>query len=385
MPNSAWTETGSSINLTPTTTPIDTGASTSNPNCLTNADKVTLINQYSAELATKTQLDTTAASLSVSTTAYDSAVAAISTTLVNAGAPSTWATTWPDGTIFGPVLGIRTSLSNCWSTVATLRTALQGSISAAQAAASQIAATQASQLHQVSWASTALPSLPSSTYPAGYLALTTDKLTYQVSSNGNSWTQVQYAASGIYGQISVGQLVAGAAIADIARVGSLTAGYIYFADGFCLNTLEPSESGANVTSGHVLTAVAKLTNSVTIPTCHSSQVLTAITGLGWTVTAASTSDVFNINAVLCTSCPANTGTTWTQGLFLVVDGNTSSPVCTYPWWGLYPAGYQIIWPFVFSLTGLSAGTHTIQFYACLYNGATVYGTGETYALCQRIY
>ena len=59
----------------------------SSVNYLTNTDKITLIQQYNAELATKTSLDASALALSVPTTAYDSAVAAISTTLVSDGAP----------------------------------------------------------------------------------------------------------------------------------------------------------------------------------------------------------------------------------------------------------------------------------------------------------
>ncbi len=265
MPNSSWTETGASISLVPVTTPIDPGSGPENVNYLTNADKIALMAQYSAELAMKTQLDTTASGLGVPTTNYDNAVAGINTTLTTAGAPSNWATVWPDGTTSGPWTGIQTSLASDWSGIATARTSLQSAISATQAsqqaaaaqaaaiaaaatdattkmnsaistaesaaesyaatqaANAQAAATLASQPHQVSWASTALPALPSSNYPAGYFALTTDKLIYQVSSDGNSWQSVQYAASGIFGQVTAGQIAAGAVTAGTLAAGSVTA------------------------------------------------------------------------------------------------------------------------------------------------------------------
>ena len=143
MPNSAWTESGASISLVPSTTPVSAGSDPENTNYLSNQDKINLMAQYAAELATKTTLDTTAASLSVSSTAYDNAVAAINTTLVNAGAPANWATTWPDGTTSGPWPGIQTALSGDWAQVAQQRAILQGYISAAQAAAAQAAAVAA--------------------------------------------------------------------------------------------------------------------------------------------------------------------------------------------------------------------------------------------------
>ncbi len=135
---SAWTETGNSINLVPVTTTV--GSSVENVNYLNYGDQITLMAEYTAELSIKTSLDTLAANLSISSSSYDSAVAAISSGLIADGAPSDWATTWPVTTTFGPVTGIQTSLANWWSEVATQRTALQASISAAQAAAAQAAA-----------------------------------------------------------------------------------------------------------------------------------------------------------------------------------------------------------------------------------------------------
>lgn len=53
MPDSAWTETGSSISLVPVTSTIDAGSGATNVNYLTNADKIALMSQYAAELAMK--------------------------------------------------------------------------------------------------------------------------------------------------------------------------------------------------------------------------------------------------------------------------------------------------------------------------------------------
>jgi len=140
MPNSTWTETGSSISLVPVTTTIDQGSSPENVNYLTNADKIQLMAQYTAELAIKTTLDTLASTWNVSSSFYDTAVGNISSGLIAAGAPTNWATIWPDGTTSGPWPGIQTDLANLWAQVATLRSALQSSISAAQAVTAQTTA-----------------------------------------------------------------------------------------------------------------------------------------------------------------------------------------------------------------------------------------------------
>jgi hypothetical protein len=183
MPNSAWTISGNTVTVSVTASSIDN--SSASVDYLSNADKISLLAQYASELSTKSSLDTTAASLSCSTTAYDAAVAAINTTLVNAGAPANWATIWPDNTSFGPVVGIETLLAQDWATVATTRTALQSAISAANAAVAETAAVSSaatdalnktnaavlcSQPHQVTWAYASKPTLPSSSYPAGYYA-----------------------------------------------------------------------------------------------------------------------------------------------------------------------------------------------------------------------
>lgn len=98
-------------------------------NTLSDLEKAFLIQKWNDEAQTKTQLDSQASTYSVSATDYDNAVAALSSGLIAAGAPSNWASTWPDGTTF-TASGIVASLAGWWSTIASTRTALQGAINA---------------------------------------------------------------------------------------------------------------------------------------------------------------------------------------------------------------------------------------------------------------
>jgi hypothetical protein len=233
MPNSPWTETGSSISLVPTTTTI--GSDPENVNYLSNQDKINLMAQYTAELAMKTSLDTLTSTWSVSSTFYDNAVAAISTALINAGAPANWATTWPDGTTSGPWPGIQTSLANLWAQVATQRTALQSVISNAQAAAAQttaIAAAATDATNKMNAAITAvglapvvvssLPTLPNATYPSGRLVWNTaDGQLYR--STGSAWTPLTVSAPDISGTLTAAQI---ASVAASQVTGQLTSAQV---------------------------------------------------------------------------------------------------------------------------------------------------------------
>jgi hypothetical protein len=136
MPSSNWTATANPISLAPITSSLD-GSSPENVNYLNNGDKIALMAQYAAALATKTSLDEQATTLSISSAAFDTAVANISTSLIAAGAPSNWATAWPDGTTSGPWLNIQGNLGNLWAQVAAQQTALQTAISSANAATAQ--------------------------------------------------------------------------------------------------------------------------------------------------------------------------------------------------------------------------------------------------------
>ena len=113
-------------------------------NYLTNADKVALLTQWKAELQTQTNLDGSAASTvpTTSHTAYDAAVTTLSTNLIAAGAPSGWATSWPDGATSGPWTGVKTNLQTWWASVAAARSALQAAISLVGSNAGTVVAQQ---------------------------------------------------------------------------------------------------------------------------------------------------------------------------------------------------------------------------------------------------
>ena len=91
---------------------------------LTNSDKIQLMNDWNNEAQLKPQLDAQASALGVSSTAYDNAVAALSTSIIAAGAPSNWATIWPDGTSWNST-SIMTNLKTWWGSIATNRATLQ--------------------------------------------------------------------------------------------------------------------------------------------------------------------------------------------------------------------------------------------------------------------
>jgi hypothetical protein len=273
MPDSSWTETGSSVSLSPTTTTIDPGSSPNNVNYLTNANKITLMGQYSAELAMKTSLDTLASTWSVSSTFYDNAVAGISTALINAGAPSNWATIWPDGTTSGPWPGIQTSLSNLWAQVATQRTALQSVISNAQAAAAYtnavaVAATDATNKMSTAIAAAAgapvvvngLPALPNATYPSTKLVYdTVTKALYM--STGSAWQSSTVAAGNIQGTITDAQL---AGLAASKVTGTLS-------DSQLAAVSAAKVTGTLADSQIAALAASKLTGSMTGATVPTSQ------------------------------------------------------------------------------------------------------------------
>jgi hypothetical protein len=514
---------------------IDPGSGPNNINYLTNANKIALMTQYSAELAMKTQLDTLASAWVVSATAYNNSVAAINTTITGfSGAPANWATIWPDGTTSGPWMGVQTMLSSNWAAIATQRTALQAAISAAQAAAAQATAistavAQATANAPVQVAS--LPTLPNAAYPAGRIVWNTAD-GYLYVSAGSTWTALTLAAANISGTLTAAQiaslaasqvtgqlsdsqlaaisaakltgkitgtqitngaistpllaagavtaatiaadtitasqiaagaitaselaagavvagkiaagtiqaadiaaatitganiaattitaaniaadtitaaqiaagaitaselaansvttakLVAGAVTAaiiasgaitgDMITAGSLTANVIYFSDGFCLNTLEPKEAGANVTSGHILTATSKPTNTVTVTGIPA----VIIGGFAFSVNAASTSDVYNIFGRL-----AGRQTAGSAGadcyIALYVDGASNTYQDCYFAGGLNTDG---MCAFYMSITGLTAGAHTFQFYAHSGNSTTNWTVWNTStALCQRIF
>ena len=173
-------------------------------NHLTNADKILLMSQYNSELAMKTTLDSLATIWSVSAVAYNSAVASINTTLIAAGAPSNWATIWPDGTTSGPWTNIRTNLANDWSSIAVAQVSLEATISAAQSGAagtSAVLTAAANTLAKVPGTVSTLPTLPNSNYPAGKMVWLTSNNELYIST-GSTWTELTLAASNISGALA---------------------------------------------------------------------------------------------------------------------------------------------------------------------------------------
>jgi hypothetical protein len=144
-----------------------------------------------------------------------------------------------------------------------------------------------------------------------------------------------------------------------------------------------AEANANVTSAHVITAVSfpNSGNNFGWTGCTNTGVLTAIPNFGWTMNTANSGDTYNITASMLTSMTSSGASTHPQGFFLVIDGNTASPYCV----ATFPTGGQVLWPFSASVTGLSVGSHTMQFYVSEYYGGTLYAGTGTYAICQRIF
>lgn len=143
-------------------------------------------------------------------------------------------------------------------------------------------------------------------------------------------------------------------------------------DGFCLNTLEPKEAGANVTANHVLTSSVNQSMAAAISTSGFGP----ISGLGWTVNAQSSSDVYNIQAVLILLATSYSS----AEIQLRVDGAAVKQDMTF---SLAGSGLPMYVPFIASITGLSAGSHTLQFYG--YANGSVNIEALSYAMCQRVY
>ncbi len=217
-----WASSGTPTSAgTPSGTPVAPQSGVDQINSvdyLTNLDKISLIQQWEAELQTQSQLDAQATTYGVSSASYDSAVAALSTGLITAGAPSNWATIWPDGTTSGPWTGVMTSLQGWWSTISSARAALTGSINAA------INATATNALNLAPAIVASLPTLPSSSYPANKMVFrTSDNTLWQVNAAGAGWQTPSMQASLIIGQLVAGQIAAGAiGVSQLAALLAIT-------------------------------------------------------------------------------------------------------------------------------------------------------------------
>ena len=140
------------------------------------------------------------------------------------------------------------------------------------------------------------------------------------------------------------------------------------------------EPGANVTSGHILTTIARQTSTATA----TGVTQVAIPGLGFSLNAASTDDVYNFFGSM--SGAQTAGAVGTNCyIYMYLDGNMTGPVgsamVTYP-----VLNGTVSNSCVMSLSGLSAGAHTIQFYMSpsLSTSAFQFYVGSS-VLCQRIF
>jgi len=132
------TSQGTYANQTGDTT-TQTGINTQSGDCLTNLDKQNLLTFWKQEAATQTALDAQAVTWSLSHSVYDATLTTLSANLIAAGAPSGWASTWPDNLTFHSA-GIVAALNSWEVAVVAARIALQSACANAAATAAQIAA-----------------------------------------------------------------------------------------------------------------------------------------------------------------------------------------------------------------------------------------------------
>ncbi len=147
--------------------------------------------------------------------------------------------------------------------------------------------------------------------------------------------------------------------ANNITTGTLAASRVQFPDGSALTTAGVQTFSASVSTSALL----------------SESGFATILGLSISVTAASTSDVFNVSASLIVTATAYA----TAEIRAVADSSIKSDVSyTIP----SATGYIVV-PVLCSITGLSAGTHTISIQAYAPNGVNI-GFGSQMML-QRIF
>jgi hypothetical protein len=138
-----------------------------------------------------------------------------------------------------------------------------------------------------------------------------------------------------------------------------------------------AQAGADKTNAHILTAGSTPTNGAGI----SGSSYMSMTPFGFTLTASGPSDVYNISASI--GVYGGTASNYVN-IELVVDGVTASP------YGVRQVTLMVTtatntFPYFASITGLSAGTHTIVFYMEGSAASMYLSSAATYAICQRIY
>lgn len=185
---------------------------------LSRAKKPQVVTDYSAEVTTRAQLQ--AAALACSPVVDHSAYTAALDTLASFLGGLTPA--WNDISQDTPLgSGGGATMRSRWATIAQQRTALQVSISSAQATkasndAISAAATDAldkanaAQLRRPipqAWSYASKPALPNASYPPGYAAGTSDGKQVQVTPDGKSWQDVAFYASALIDKLFASQIV----------------------------------------------------------------------------------------------------------------------------------------------------------------------------------
>jgi hypothetical protein len=149
--------------------------------------------------------------------------------------------------------------------------------------------------------------------------------------------------------------------------GTLSASKVLFSDGSALTT-----------ASRVVTYTASQTSNVSE---EGATTAIAIPGMSFSVTAASTSDVFNLWANF--SGEQIEGTVGTDlKIWLYVDGSANQDIdFEYPVLNISQTGSLLM-----TLTGLSAGSHTLAFYMSPSTSSSGFElfVGST-AVCQRIF
>ena len=294
MPSSPWATTGSAGSATAATTPLGTQAGVDAVNTvvaqqnstsyMTNLDKINFCAQWAAEANTKTSLDAQAVAAGVSSTAYDNAVSNVSTGIITAGAPSNWASIWPDGTTSGPWTNVMMTLSSLWAIVATQRAALQDSISASHAAAAQAAAISTAATDASTKMSTAttnalaqaptlvagLPTLPNVSYPVNKMVF--DSVTNRLYTNvAGVWkaSTATVPSTDITGQLADAQV---AALAASKVTGQMTDSQIAaVAAAKVSGTLVDSQIASGLSAAKLIGSLS----GATVPTAQLSGYLQA--------------------------------------------------------------------------------------------------------------
>jgi fibronectin type 3 domain-containing protein len=178
------------------------------------------------------------------------------------------------------------------------------------------------------------------------------------------------------------------ALVDFSQSAHINKTMDYVPDG--VTRFGAAQANADKTASHVLTVGVSLSSGATT----SGTTPVSAPGLGWSLSASGVGDVYNIWAQLLFQ---NSSTTLGQAveILLVLDGNTSSPVASSTYY-VAPGSGSVCQPSFFtSVSGLSSGTHTLQFYICLPSSSgvaislvmalTVGYPNATKAICQRIY